>query len=686
MHFLTNYIEPLTIWLHNNPHYAVLITFLVSFSESLAIVGTIIPGSITMTALGILAGTGVMRIDLTFISATFGAIVGDFASYSLGYYFSDRLTFVWPFNRYPQWLHYGKDFFARYGSTSVLIGRFVGPMRSIIPVIAGMMNMSRLHFLITNVISAFGWAILYLLPGVLIGSASSELSKESMTRLFVIILISLAVIWLLTIFTKWLYLRMHHYFKIKLHQWWGVLEKNPRLSTFFKCLIPDQEQQHSRTAVLLISTIISLLISFITLTLVLQNTWISSLNNFIYLFFQEIHTTFFDHLFIFVSLMLSPVPLFTFILCFTIYTVYCRELRTLGYWLCLCLVCSVVDFFLFYVIEPSRPASFLSHNNNISSPANHLIFSIALIEFLILYIKRCFSSIVITFIQFILLMLLILASLAPIYLGENWVFNLLCSASIATTLCLTHWILYRRKECSHKDSRIPLAIVFFIYILATCFVFQLDFKTLANKHSLHLEHYVINNDVWWSQNGPLLPLFSTNKIGQRTGLLNVQYVGPLSKIQKSLKKYGWKKASHSMIYHLLLRASGQHSEHKIQFTPQFYMNKRPALIMVFLNHHRQTIILRLWRSNYHLNHHSQPIWLGSIAQEKFLVRRNGALHETIQDDLLNALPNFEFKQLTIPSRYLKSLPYPISPNLFLIKATEPAQIWMNTTDNKKRID
>ena len=63
MHIYADYIEPITVWLHHNPSYALLFTFIIALLESLAIIGTIIPGSLTMTAIGILAGSNVMRLD-----------------------------------------------------------------------------------------------------------------------------------------------------------------------------------------------------------------------------------------------------------------------------------------------------------------------------------------------------------------------------------------------------------------------------------------------------------------------------------------------------------------------------------------------------------------------------------------------------------------------------------------------
>ena len=106
MQLFADFVQPITAWLYSHPHWALDITFLISFSESLAIIGSIVPGSVTMTAIGILAGSGVMRIDVTLVAATAGAIMGDSASYFMGYYFSDHISEVWPFKRYILILQY----------------------------------------------------------------------------------------------------------------------------------------------------------------------------------------------------------------------------------------------------------------------------------------------------------------------------------------------------------------------------------------------------------------------------------------------------------------------------------------------------------------------------------------------------------------------------------------------------
>ena len=59
---MSDIVSPLLQWLNANPELAGLVTFIISASESIAIIGTIVPGSITMTAIGALAGAGIIPL------------------------------------------------------------------------------------------------------------------------------------------------------------------------------------------------------------------------------------------------------------------------------------------------------------------------------------------------------------------------------------------------------------------------------------------------------------------------------------------------------------------------------------------------------------------------------------------------------------------------------------------------
>ena len=94
-------INPILQWLNANPDLVGIATFIISAAESVAVIGTIIPGSVMMTAIGTLAGAGVIPLWPTIIWAAIGAVAGDGISYWLGHHFKERIRQVWPFSKHP---------------------------------------------------------------------------------------------------------------------------------------------------------------------------------------------------------------------------------------------------------------------------------------------------------------------------------------------------------------------------------------------------------------------------------------------------------------------------------------------------------------------------------------------------------------------------------------------------------
>ena len=89
-------LKPLITWLHLNPQWGGLLAFLFSFAESIAIIGLIVPGSLIMTAIGILIGSGVLPLGQTLLWAIAGAVAGDLISYWFGYHYRENIrTILW---------------------------------------------------------------------------------------------------------------------------------------------------------------------------------------------------------------------------------------------------------------------------------------------------------------------------------------------------------------------------------------------------------------------------------------------------------------------------------------------------------------------------------------------------------------------------------------------------------------
>lgn len=158
-------------WLSGHTRWLGPAIFLIALLESLAIAGIVVPGVALLFAVAAMAGSAHLSLPGVLAWAFAGAVCGDMISFALGRIFHQDIRRIGLFRKHPQWIDGGEAFFRRYGVLSVLIGRFFGPIRPIIPLIAGMFDMPTWRFVAINLFSAALWAPVYLLPGYVTGSA-----------------------------------------------------------------------------------------------------------------------------------------------------------------------------------------------------------------------------------------------------------------------------------------------------------------------------------------------------------------------------------------------------------------------------------------------------------------------------------------------------------------------------------
>src|ERR1700710_90196 len=161
--------------LSGHPGWALTVVLLAAFFESIAFIGTFVPGTPAMFVAGALVGPGTLNLGWVFVCALVGAVAGDAASYWFGCRHKDTIAKLWPFRSHPGMLTAGKRYFEAHGAKSVIFARFIAPLRAVVPVVAGMMGMQPMRFLLINIVSALVWAPVHILPGVVFG-ASIELA------------------------------------------------------------------------------------------------------------------------------------------------------------------------------------------------------------------------------------------------------------------------------------------------------------------------------------------------------------------------------------------------------------------------------------------------------------------------------------------------------------------------------
>lgn len=185
-------------WLQAGAGWAPAIVFVITFLESLPGISLLVPATALLLATGALLGTGTLEPGPIVIAAIAGAIVGDAVGFWLSRAYGPNL--VRRLLPRSQRRHYARALllFRRFGWAAVFFGRFLGPVRAVAPLVAGVARMRERHFQAANIASALVWAPLLLLPGYAAARGAEEAGMEDHHLLIAFLLAAkLAIAWMI---------------------------------------------------------------------------------------------------------------------------------------------------------------------------------------------------------------------------------------------------------------------------------------------------------------------------------------------------------------------------------------------------------------------------------------------------------------------------------------------------------
>jgi membrane protein DedA with SNARE-associated domain len=268
---MEHYLHPMMEYLRSHPFLSLLFTFCIALIEALPIVGTVVPGSVTMTAIGVMVGSGVLPVVPTFIVSILGAFVGDCLGFWLGSAYHEQIRQVWPFTKITKWLDYGERFFGKHGGKSIIIGRFIGPTRSAMPLIAGMLRLNWEKFILAALIAAILWSLLYMLPGVLLGAVALDLPHEELTKFFLFGIGIIVCLWLIFWIAQYSFKNVRRYVNKKISAWWYVMRSH-KMPHFLVRIISNQQklQDFHQLTLLIVAVLFSILFLIIWISVLQQ--------------------------------------------------------------------------------------------------------------------------------------------------------------------------------------------------------------------------------------------------------------------------------------------------------------------------------------------------------------------------------------------------------------------------------
>jgi len=145
--------------------YAPLIVGLMTFGESFAFISLVLPMITILVAVGFALAAADVVFWQVWLGAAVGAFLSAWISYEIGHKVKKRAYGIWPLSRRPDLIDRGELFFQRFGPWAMFLGRFFGPTRAVLPLIAGIFLMPRVLFQAANMASASVWSFALLAPG-----------------------------------------------------------------------------------------------------------------------------------------------------------------------------------------------------------------------------------------------------------------------------------------------------------------------------------------------------------------------------------------------------------------------------------------------------------------------------------------------------------------------------------------
>ena len=598
-------------WITAHPAWAGSLVFLIAFFESLALVGLFMPGALLMFGVGALVGTGHLPLWPTLGAAFAGAVTGDGVSFWLGRHFNQRLKVMWPLRRHPELVARSTDFLHRHGGKSVLLGRFVGPIRPVIPAVAGMLGMPALRFAAVNVLSGALWAPAYLLPGVVF-AASLGLAAEVASRLAVLIVLLLAllftVVWLVRRLFRLLHPRAHALIRAVLA--WARL--HPRMATLPAAVLDPHHPEAKGLTLLALVLLGAGAAFFFILHGLSENTLLGGLDNTVYHALQSLRTPGVDRVMVAVTELGDGRLLTAVFTTVLLWLLSGRRWLAAGHWLAAAGFSLLLTAFLKVLTGVPRPTPLYVGWDAFSFPSGHVAHSLAVYGFLAVVIGREVSDAARALLYVFVGTLVALIGFSRLYLGAHWLSDVLGGLSLGLAWVALLGIAYRRHP-SERLSPAGLALTAGLTVaVAGAWNITHHFRSDLARYAVRSETATMAADAWWQGGWRRLPAYRIDLADRHRYPLTLQYAGDLQRLRSHLAAEGWRAPVPLTATSWLRWFAATAALDQLPVLPQVHDGRYGSLLLVRAADEGRLLALRLWPANVRLTPGGEPVWVGNV--------------------------------------------------------------------------
>ncbi len=602
-------------WIGTHQTLTGMLIFLVAMTESLVLVGILMPGAVIMVGAGILISLGKLELWPCLAWAAAGAIAGDGISFWIGYHYKDRLRKIWPFSKTKKLLQKGEEFFKKHGGKSVVLGRFFGPVRAIVPTIAGMLGMPAKRFAFVNILSALAWAPAYILPGLVVG-ASLQLASEIAFRLVIVMILLvifyIAFHWLI----KHLIRYLQHHTQAMTHAILAWSSRHPFIGQY-TCAIfkPDTPAYKS----LIISGAIFLLASLFFIIMLIfgfSESKGSGISYTSYQFFQSLRSPFTDHLMVFITMLAAPLIYISTAITVSIWLIVNKLMETLVHFLFAIGMTTLLLLALGSLINIPEAAKLSDVS---ASSIAHTTLSLVIFGFVAILLSRVYkrSGVYSTLSSFIVLVVI-----SKLYFGHFWLSEIIASIMLGLVLLSLTGISLQKYSNPVVNVNPLLLIVSLTFVLASSLHLSINFESRLTKYQVSVKVSPLSFSSWWNTQWKNFPTWRNDLRRYQRQPMNIQFTGSLSILKAQLREQGWRSPEKFHLKSMVHWLNSSASLSKLPVLPHVHRGRHQLFIMTFpassyfwgVTREKQWVI-RLWKSDYQIAHSKAPIYIGNISAQ-----------------------------------------------------------------------
>jgi len=617
----THWTQDLLNWMSANPGWSGFWVFLMAFVESLAFIGILVPGIIILFGLGALISLGALDMWPIWLWGSVGAFFGDIASYAVGRRYRNHLPEIWPFSQFPRMLERGRDYFNVHGPKSVVIGRFIGPLRPVIPVTAGMLGLAPRRFLLVDIPACVVWTPAYLVPGMLFG-ASLEVASEYAGRLSLLLIIGAMVLW----FTWWIIWTTYEFLASRSARWmrhvirW--LRRHPVFSRIAGPLLDSSKPEV--LSITMMGLLLVLIFWGIVILLFLAPFSASpqTIDQSIQAYALTLRNHIADPMMVAITQLSRLWVLIPTSMAVLFWLIGAGRQKAALHWLVAMGGGVVLQLLLDWSLR-ATPLLIETGIEGVHVPSAALTLSTVVLCFFAVMVAREIKRRKRKWPYVIIGLLLSLQVLARIYLGLDWFSGALLGVALGMAWTFVVGIAYRQRAV-RAFSGMAASLIFF-GMLAVTFAWQvgenLDKDIAALK--LPLPKVEITAADWWQDGWRMLPherAFSSSVAARE---LNFQYAGDPVTLARVLARHGWQEAASANWRWVLLSMNPEASELTLPPLKRDYLGHPDVLLLHRLGGDpNQQETLRIWDSGFRLKPDGRILYVGQINAEELVQRLN----------------------------------------------------------------